>query len=924
MRVAFFDTDADELTNYRKGKLFESLTRRLVEASGFTDVALRQLHNSLEYDIEGRLALQGTKLVGEAKAVERNMDGKTLAAFVGKLLPLAMTERVDGLFISVSPLTPDAGDYMSSLAAALERASLTLTTLVGDEIPTFLRDRAGHVSEEVLRRRVEERFGLTATDVWLVVSERDEFFCVLGGPNVVETPTSFALFKTDGEQLHLPGSLDRLRRQLPDLAQLSLVEAGQAPQLPLRAERLPSVDQGAGWFDYRFPAPPDCFIGRDTALREIQEALGAIAQGQTALRTVQILSRSGVGKSSLLLKLAAVLPDASVTTVDARSLRAPSDVRLIVSALVESVNDTLGTTLSPPRSRDEADAALERAGAAMADSARLGVIQLDQFESTLALPAVFSAVLDLIAATTARGLPILWVLARKNDLSTTFDASSRVDLERLNNQSQAIALEDFSASEGRILLDRLSVELGRPLRAGLAEAISTFSAGFPWLHKRLCSHVLSMRDEGVSEEELLQQGLRAEDLFEEDMAGLSETDKALLRRIAAHLPATGEELARDLEAEASAERLRDRLNDFLGKKLLRLSGDVFDTYNDVFKTYLVLNQIPFKSRYIFRASPKAALDLLPDIAEVGPTGIAQFQSHIGGSSRIALLNKLRELRLLGLITPDRGRVALTPDAQSALESQTLGDLLRTRLRGNALVLGVLDLLAARDSLTMDEIVVELRAQLPHLDVSEKTWKFYARQLAAWLDFSRLAYVEGEGLTLREFPADDELRGRDFYSARFISDTFMPTVRPPAIVELVDELRDRQMTRTAVYERWGKRVAPGLLRDAEALDLVLEDADGNVRPAMQAQILHERSEVTTQRDVAQLALTKPNVKAIVNAVGRGPVDPPAERELVLGYGSANWTDGTWKWRLGVLNAWLVASGQVRVRRDVGLVPAGDSR
>jgi hypothetical protein len=30
MRVAFFDTDAEELTNYRKGKLFESLPRRLV------------------------------------------------------------------------------------------------------------------------------------------------------------------------------------------------------------------------------------------------------------------------------------------------------------------------------------------------------------------------------------------------------------------------------------------------------------------------------------------------------------------------------------------------------------------------------------------------------------------------------------------------------------------------------------------------------------------------------------------------------------------------------------------------------------------------------------------------------------------------------------------------------------------------------
>ena len=918
MRVAFFDAEAQELTNYRKGKLFESLTKRLIEASGYAGVALRQLHHSLEYDVEGRLVLHGTKLVGEAKAVERNIDGKTVSSFVGKLLPLALSERIDGLFISISPFTPDATDYLSSLPDVLAKVDLSLRTLVGDEIPTFLRERQDHASEETLRRRVHEAYGLHAIDLWLVVSEHDEFFMATCGPNVVETPTNFALFKTDATEFKLGAlTLDRLKLQLPDVAGLTLTRVDAPAELAPRAERLPSVDPGAGWFDYRFPAPADCFIGREGALLEVQRTLRGVIGGETALRTVQILSRSGVGKSSLLLKLAAEVPDADVITVDARSLRVPSEVRLIVAALVERTNASIGTSLIPPRGRDDADAALETVGRALAEAERSGIVQLDQFESTLALPSVFSAVLDLIDTTTSRGLPLLWILARKNDLSTTFDASARVDLDRLNNQSQPIALDDFSAPEAGILLQQLSRELGRPLRPGLAEAISTFSAGFPWLHKRLCAHVLSMRDEGVSEEDLLQQGLRAEDLFEEDMAGLSESDKALLRRIAAYLPATGADLARNLEAEASAERLRERLNEFLGKKLLRLTGDVFDTYNDVFKTYLVMNQVPFKSRYIFRVSPKAALDLLPDIAEVGPTTIANFQAHLGGSSRIALLNKLRELRLLGLIAPERGRVALTSEAQSAIESQSLGELLRTRLRGNALVLGVQDLLATRGAVSIDTIADELRGQLPHLDVAEATWKFYARNLAAWLDFAGLAYVEGEGLRGGEFPADDSLRGRDFYAARFLPDTFMPSVRPHMVVELVEALRAGSLKRSAIYERWGKRNAPGLLRDAESLDLVTV-VEQLVLPAAQARILFQRAPTLTTLDVAQLAVSKPNVRAVLKAAQDRAVDDKAEQEIILGFGSANWSDGTWRWRLGVFNAWVVATGEVRVRRGRGLV------
>lgn len=921
MRVAFFEPTEPTLTSNRKGHLFEQLARRLVEASGYRDVVLRQKHNSLEYDVEGRHSLNSTKLVGEAKALDRNIDGQTLSAFVGKLLPLAASERIDGLFVSISPFTADAEDYLRSLTEATSTLNLSLTTLVGDQIPTFLRERLGHVSEDAIRERVKQSLDLDAMDVWLVVTERDEFFVASCGPNTIETPTSFVVLRTDGSQLDLGEEIvERLQAQLPDLTGLALAQESAQPTLPPRAERLAAVDPGAGWFDYRFPAPPECFIGRLSAVEEITRTVADVIRGDTALRTIQILSRSGVGKSSLLLKLGAEMPGTAVVTIDARSLRVPSEVRLVVGALVEKARAAGIADIDPPRTQDEAAAALEAVGEALAG--RAGVIELDQFESTLALPTVFAAVLDLIAATTSRSLPIVWVLARKNDLSTTFDESAGVDVERLNNQSKAIALDDFSPPESSALLDRLGEELGQSLRPALAAAILTFSAGFPWLLKRLCAHVLSMRDEGVSQEELLQQGLRAEDLFEEDMAGLSEADKALLRRLANYLPSTGAELARDLESEISAARLREKLNEFLGKKLLRLTGDVFDTYNDVFKTYLVTDSVPFKSRYIFRVYPKPALDLLPLIAETGPVSSPAFARYVGGSSRIALLNKLRELRLLGLISPERNRVAITPEAQAALEGGTLGELLRARLRGNALVLRVLDLLSARDAVTLDTIADELREQLPHLEVADTTWKLYARTLAVWLDFSGLGYIEGESLRLSDMPPDDSLRGREFYAARFVPNTFMPSVRPRMVVELVEALRGGVLERATVYSQWGSQYAPGILRDARALDLV-EEIDGEVRPAAQARILFQRARQVSELDVAQLALTKPNVKALLAATAEGAVDPTAEREIVSTFGAANWSEGTWKWRLGILNAWLTATGEITVRRGAGLTRTNSS-
>jgi hypothetical protein len=595
-------------------------------------------------------------------------------------------------------------------------------------------------------------------------------------------------------------------------------------------------------------------------------------------------------------------------TIDGRNLRVPADTRLVIAQLVAELNAKYALQITLPRSQGELQETLQTAGERLRSLSAVAIVQIDQFEALLALPLVFDTVLDLIGTSTTRGLPIVWVLARKNDLATTFDESASIDLARLNELSRSVALDDFSPDESRLLLSRLAEELGTAIRSELSNAILTFSAGFPWLHKRLCAHVLSMHRAGVSQRDLVQTGLRAEDLFEEDLAGLTEQDKALLRTLAAHLPNTAAELNRRLEGEISPHRLTSKLNEFLGRKLLRLSGDVYDTYNDVFKTYLVTERIPFQTRYVFRVTPRACFDLLREIARVGPLDLSGFQRHIG-CNQIAVINKLRELRLLGLIVPQPGFVALSVEAQTALETDSLGELLRRSLRANGLVLRVLDLLANEDTVSVPRIADELKKQLPHVEVSERTWQQYAQLLIAWIRYSGMAYVEGNLVRMRETPSDELLERREFYRGSFAPDTFVPSVRPVKVLELVELVRHNAMERSDIVKRFGVHQTAGLLRDGEALDLVTLN-DEVVSPGRQARALFDRGGPFTVRDIATPALSKPNVRALLESASDKALDSLAQRAVLGRFGSAKWTDQTWQWRLGILRSWLLATGQAR--------------
>ncbi|MCV5902465.1 hypothetical protein OFN63_40840, partial [Escherichia coli] len=74
------------------------------------------------------------------------------------------------------------------------------------------------------------------------------------------------------------------------------------------------------------------------------------------------------------------------------------------------------------------------------------------------------------------------------------------------------------------------------------------------------------------------------DLFEEELEGLDEIEKDYLVKIAAKLPADFNELQYQFDEDPMLVKVLDKLTAY---RLVRLSGSTYDTYNDVFKEYLV-------------------------------------------------------------------------------------------------------------------------------------------------------------------------------------------------------------------------------------------------------------------------------------------------------------------------------------------------
>lgn len=748
-----------------RGKLFEALMTAVLRQLGYRidDIPSRN-YSGMEIDIVGTSIATQTPLYAECKFYDTALDSPKLQAFLGKYTTRWLRDkRCQGLFLAVPGVNSFAkAFYDESLASSRE---MTVRLVEEDEVLSSIFESGVVCRPEVAIRGVPNSAGKPG-DWLLVYTDRGFFFVFYIVPHGSAIPQNIAIFDSEGAAIYSDETIEYIRDLDHELVSFEVLRPEPAPSSVLQPhksdpEEIVEVQGSSSCFEYQFPASPEFFVGRENRLMQVELLASEVLSRTTSSRGILFEGNSGFGKSSMVLSTIARLNAAGhfAVSIDCRSASSPQFALRAVSHVLEKYDSVGG---SPQRSGGREVLGLESAsgllvhlGEQLSLNHRILFIFFDQFENLFFLPDALRPIRDMFLKVGGAHTNVVLGFSWKADLfgiTTEFPYQMR---DAIADGSRRIPLEPFSEPEAGEMLQRLSTEIHAKLRSDLRFFLSEFSQGYPWLLKKLCAHVKQQREAGVQQAEIANSLLNVEQLFKEDLKGLSPEQEETLRRIAKTAPMNIYEYGDQFRPDP------DVLRGLVNKRLIIRVGAKVDVYWDIFKDYLNSGSVPIQENYIPRIQVGSVLKGAELLNRIGPNVEAeQFRAQAGLTEK-SFYNMLKDLRLLGIAKLESSEVQL--QLAQAKEHGTFETVLRTHLKGrilrNRIVRKLLDRLEAESTLTIDNCAEELEKACPYLHATKATWRTYARVLSDWMDYADLAIFDLKSTSLQRYRTGTEVRQR---------------------------------------------------------------------------------------------------------------------------------------------------------------------
>ncbi|NEP80580.1 MAG: hypothetical protein F6K39_21865 [Okeania sp. SIO3B3] len=439
MLFLFFHSEqTDKNANYYKGKLFEKLLAQYLYAAGY-DIETRIKKEGLEYDLKGSHRVSENKVIGEAKAFSKRIEGKEFLAFCGKFVPFWMKDNSSlGLFISTTPLTPEADNFYR------ENYADKIKVLSGEELFSKIIQELELPHPESLSKQIKSR-KFYPFSYHLLKTDNGIFLVYIIASSESATASSFAIFREDSSWLNDKNYLDLIKQNVRELQKLEPV-IGDSSLHNFTTTRIIKygLEVGEGWFDYKAPAAPKYFIGRRELIEDIKSY---ISLGKESQNTLQVKSRSGVGKSSLLAYLNSRFEEEGYLTElhDARDVKNTFDLYYLVQRFTQSklqASDHKGVEKELQELRDRLN------------KNQRGIFMVDQFESILNNDELFNSYENLITIFSDFKPELFILIRRKDDLLTYHD--NKISLDKINQLSKIYSLHDFCEAEAEELINKIN------------------------------------------------------------------------------------------------------------------------------------------------------------------------------------------------------------------------------------------------------------------------------------------------------------------------------------------------------------------------------------------------------------------------------------------------------------------------------------
>ena len=709
----------------------------------------------MEIDIEGRNLLSDIPLYAECKCYDTEIDAPKFQAFCGKYVTRWLKDRrCQGLFIALPGVNSHVkGFYRENFEKA---SDMTVGLLEEEHVLEAIFRRGTAAGPEAIAKGITSDMG-SPGDWLLLYTDQGLFWMQYVIPPGAGIPRKVALFDAQGNLLSDRGTMEYLARLEPELDDFERIEAGERPRPTQREEEeIVAVRGSSARFEYQFPASPQYFVGREGALAEIDSFVKQVVSKETSSRGLLFEAYSGWGKSSLVLATAARLQAAGhcVAAIDSRSA---SSSQFVLRAIEYALRNALDSSTNGPSRTiggfEDGVAALISEGRRLERTGRTLLIFFDQFENIFLLPETLKRIRDTFLKLSDAQTNVLLGFSWKTDLvglTSEFPYRMRDDISAT---SKHIMLHTFSEVETNDLLDKLASELHSKLRKDLRFFLSEFSQGYPWLLTKLCAHVKAQREAGVLQADIANNLLNVEQLFQEDLSGLSAEENDTLLSVAKVAPIGVSDFGEEFKPEV--------IQSLVNRRLLVRIGNKYDIYWDIFRDYLNSGRVPVQENYILRMQPGSVLRAVRLLAEMGGSlTVPDFRRRADLTTK-SFYNVARDMRLLGFAKTEDGAVRLQlslPTGTEEFEDAVRNHLLE-RLQRNRLIQRLMETLESDGTLKAGQMADLIASSCPYISATRETWNLYGRIFAGWMDRADLATYDTHDGTLSQYLPGREVRER---------------------------------------------------------------------------------------------------------------------------------------------------------------------
>ncbi|MBU0987150.1 MAG: hypothetical protein KKH68_07840 [Proteobacteria bacterium] len=754
---------AQDRTAGARSKIFEKFLASVLDHFGYRlDRILGMDDAGREIEMAGEHTDTGLPVYAECRYHETAITAPDIQAFYGKYMTRWHTNKqCHGLLIAI----PGADDLAKIFYREhiLKNAEVRARLYEETEVLKAIIKVTETAPPEIIARRIPRETG-NVDDGLLLYTEKGIFWVFFVTPLDQKSPSRAALFDAGGNPVADRPTIRYLTELYSELNNFDTLAVSSfsaiQPGLFQDEDKIIELAGSLEFFDYLRPTSPEHFIGRQTVLDELESFAGSVINKETATRGIVIEAPPGWGKSSLVLAAIARFREKGhfAVALDTRSAASSRYVQRAIDYILHNTLDFSPRIFSATPAKavfgfeDAVNAVLE-IGHSLERQGKLLLVFFDHFETIFPDHDILKRFRELYLKLCDVQTNVILGFSCKTKSLGPPDGFIDEPEEILSDSAKHIGLDIFCADEADSLLERLDEALGKPLKKDFRFMITEFSQGYPWLLKRLCAHVLTLAQAGVSQSDLAEHRIKFEVLFEEQLRTLSTEAEKTLRRIAKAAPIRIQDACQINDSET--------IQDLIRHGLLTRSGNTYDIYRDDFKDFLADGTLPERQNYI----------LLSKVGDVfNATRILQKTTFPVDAFKLQTLTKLspkdfyhviRDMELLGLAKESNGKVILQRRVPlDAKEFETSWrKQLGKKLLSNPAVRKFLKLLQENQTLTLELVSEQLKILLPFISATERNWITYGRKFAKWMDAADLAFLDNHNQVLSFRDPHSEIRER---------------------------------------------------------------------------------------------------------------------------------------------------------------------